>query len=137
MASSVADEDLFDLPDEDVPPGTHVDLESSMRSSRYGQYPLLLETEEALEFEDMEFISNEVQGASKLSGSGWKKSKAAHKDLYPGLPSKSAHKHASRSVLDEETTLADCLNLEDALRRFDLDKDGRLDEREQTALYRT
>ena len=133
---SVADEDMFHLPDEDVPPGTHVDLESSMRSSRYGQFPLLLESDEVLEVQDMEYISNEVQGASKLSGTGWKKPKAAHKDLYPGLPSKS-QKHASKSVLDEQTTLADCLNLEDALRRFDLDKDGRLDEREQAALYRT
>ena len=26
---SVADEDMFHLPDEDVPPGTHVDLEGS------------------------------------------------------------------------------------------------------------
>ena len=43
----------------------------------------------------------------------------------------------SKSVLDESTSLADCLNLEDALQRFDLDKDDKLDEREQTALYRT
>ena len=45
-------------------------------------------------------------------------------------------KTMTKSVLDDDT-LYECLNLQDALRRFDLDNDGKLDEREQTALYRT
>ena len=136
---SVYDDDMFQLADEDVSvAGTFIDLAASVRSASIAEYDLLRQPGEVLGYADMEFVANAVQGASKLAGSGWKKTKPHKADLYPGSqPSKDMHKSNSKSVLDESTSLADCLNLEDALQRFDLDKDDKLDEREQTALYRT
>ena len=121
--------------------GTFVDLEASVRSASVADVAFL-HTPLELKYEDMEAIANKVQGASKLAGSGWKRPAAHPHDLYaspmsPKQPTMTSYsKTMTKSVLDDDT-LYECLNLQDALRRFDLDNDGKLDEREQTALYRT
>lgn len=101
--------------------GTHVDLEASIRSASVADVDMLHRADE-LVYDDFDFLT--TMDVNKLAGQGWKKKK------------KKGLKNETHSTF-ADTTLSSVINLEDALARFDLDRDGRLNEKEQAALYRT
>jgi len=101
--------------------GTHVDLEESVRSASVADVDMLHNSNE-LVYDDFDFLT--TMDVNKLAGQGWKKKK------------KKSLKTDTHSTF-ADTTLSSVLNLEDAMARFDLDSDGRLDEKEQALLYRT
>jgi hypothetical protein len=104
--------------------GTHVDLESSINFAKNFDVDLLHGSEE-IKYEDFAYLT--TNDVNKLSGTGWKDKK---KQTSP-------RRQTENKSLFEESSLASVFNLEDAFKRFDLDKNGRLDEREQAALFRT
>lgn len=108
--------------DDDASVGTHVNLRSSILRASLSDVNLLQDPKE-LTFEDFAYLTQ--ADVNKLNGQGPKRSKAP-KQL-KAIEPKSSFAEKSMSTI---------LNLDDALKCFDLDKNGRLDEREQSKLYR-
>jgi hypothetical protein len=116
--------------------GTYMNLEASIQSAPVHDVAMLRSGAE-LVMTDFENIT--MADVNKLAGTGWKKRHhapaAAGETTRPASPTPTAAPHA---IEGQPTGAAfEVLNLQEALLRFDLDKDGKLNEREQAALYRT
>ena len=101
--------------------GTHVDMNASINAAKIADIPMLQDAEE-LNYEDFDNLT--TSEVNKLDGQDWKKRS------HPSV------KETQRSVF-EDSTLSTVSNLSDALKRFKLDPEGRLNEREMADLFRT
>ena len=114
--------------------GTFVNLQASIDAHEKTFHTEFEPLHRGTELTHHEFESITNADVNKLEGTGWK-NKKKHGQKGHGSPVQSDA--ASKSGFGDEGDLGEVLNLKDALRRFDLDKDGRLDEKEQAALFRT
>ena len=114
---------MMELEDDVASVGTHVDMEASVRSAMVADVDLLQQARE-LTFEDFEYLT--TSDVNKLDGQDWKKQKHL-----------ASPKKFERKSSFEDTSLSTILDLKDALKRFGLDKEGRLNEVEKANLFQT